>query len=205
MATGETRTVSPPKSVPSTPVQKKQGGGDAGTMELGLWANEQAVISSIILFFGGILGVAGMFEYWQYAAAAIPGSFVVFLMEWPRGTRSNGKRTVPRSFQTRLTVIVKNIRPLKNYYVRTVIMIIVSVPSCFLLPTILGGLCLIISSLIYLAAAINKEEWKPVQTSNRSKDAPDIVPPPPNPPPRNPASRQEFCVEVTGDSEKNRY
>lgn len=192
MATTETRLV--------PPALKKQPGrkSDAGTMELGLWANEQAVISSIILFFGGILGVAGMFDNWQFAAAVIPASFIVFLMEWPRGTRSNGKRTVQRSFQTRLTVVVKNIRPLKNYYVRTFIMLAVSVPSCFLLPTILGGACLAISSLIYLAAAINKEEWKPVQTSNRSKDDPDIAPPPSNPPPRKPVFRHdEFTVEVT--------
>lgn len=147
-----------------------------------------------------------MFDNWQFAAAVIPASFIVFLIEWPRGIRSDGKRTAQRSFQTRLTVVVKNIRPLKNYYVRTLIMLIVSVPSCFLLPTILGGLCLVISSLIYFAAAVNNEEWKPVLTSNRRKDDTDIVPPPPaNPPPRNLASRRESSLELSADFGESRY
>lgn len=153
--------------------------------EFGLWANEQAVTSIILLFFGGIVGVAGMFDKWQFAASVIPASFLLFLIEWPRGSRKNGKTTLPRRFQNRLSALVRNIAPLRNYYLRAIISIIVCVPSCFLLPTIIGGLCLFISGIIYLAAAINGEEWKPQQTTKIELTNPAFSPPH-SPPPRNP-------------------
>lgn len=167
-------------------IQEKRSAPKKVEKEFGLWANEQAVTSIILLFFGGIIGVGGMFENWQFAASVIPASFILFLIEWPRGHRRSGKTTAPRRCQNRLATVIRNVKPLRNYYLRAILFIIVCIPSCFLLPTIIGGLSLFISSVIYLAAAINGEEWKATQQSAKDELTNSFPPQPQSPPPRNP-------------------
>ncbi|KAK5608989.1 hypothetical protein CRENBAI_017681 [Crenichthys baileyi] len=42
-----------------------------GKIEWAMWANEQALASGLILLAGGIVGVAGQFRGWEFAAYAV--------------------------------------------------------------------------------------------------------------------------------------
>lgn len=104
-----------------------------------------------------------------------------------------------RCGQKYLTTVVKLFGPLtRNYYVRAVLHFLLSVPAGFLLATILGTVCLVIASVIYLLAAIRGEQWTPIES--KPKERPQvggtIKQPPTNPPPRPPVeARKKPSVE----------
>ncbi|KAM4018739.1 cytochrome b-245 light chain [Anomaloglossus baeobatrachus] len=159
-----------------------------GQIEWAMWANEQALASGLILLSGGIVAVAGQFKGWQFGAYAIAAGVLVTLLEYPRSRRKKGS-TMERCGQQCLTAVVKAFGPLtRNYYVRAVLHAGLAVPGGFILATILGTVCLGISSLIYLLAAICGEEWRPIepQAPPKLKVAETIKRPPENPPPRPP-------------------
>lgn len=167
-----------------------------GEIEWAMWANEQALLSAICMFMGGIIGVASFFNNWQFAAATIVTSVLVFLLEYPRSKRKKGN-TIERQFQHILVPGMDKCGFLtKNYFVRFVIHILFSVPTCFLLPTILGGMCLMISAIIYLVAAIKGEEWKPLyhkkEDTSKRVNLPPSLDAPSYPPPRVEAVRREL-------------
>ncbi|KAK2181611.1 hypothetical protein NP493_389g02011 [Ridgeia piscesae] len=137
-----------------------------GQIEWAMWANEQAIVGVVVLFLGGVVGVSGQFPNWQIAAYAITVALLVVLLEYPRPKRSHGT-TMERSL---------------------------SIPCCFILPTVVGAMCLIIAGLIYLVAAIKGEEWKPVE---HIKDVAIVTrsEPPSRPPPRQPVTRHYDTVQ----------
>lgn len=162
-----------------------------GKTEWSVWANEQAVVSSAVALLGGILAVAGQFKYWEFGAYAIAASVLVFILEYPRGKRQKG-RTVQRKFQHCLTLVVRCGGLLtRNYFVRFVLYLILSIGCCFHLSTLLGGMSFIITSALYLVAAIKGEEWIPVEREPDPTDTsgPSIIPEPRKPPPRLPPSQ----------------
>ncbi|XP_076470324.1 cytochrome b-245 light chain-like isoform X2 [Babylonia areolata] len=130
-----------------------------GKTEWSMWANEQALVSSAVALLGGLLAVAGQFKNWQFGVYAIVISLLVAVLEYPRGKRQKG-RTVERT---------------------------ISVACCFHLSTVLSGVCFIITSIIYMVAALKGEEWIPVEREKESS-GPNIIPEPKNPPPRRPPS-----------------
>ncbi|KAM8876807.1 cytochrome b-245 light chain [Synchiropus splendidus] len=157
-----------------------------GKIEWAMWANEQALASGLILLTGGIVGVAGQFRGWQFAAYAVAAGFFVCLLEYPRSKRSKGT-SVERSGQYCFTVCVKAFGPLtRNYYVRAFLHAAICVPGGFMLATVLGCVCLGIASLIYLAAAIRGEHWEPILPKKQETRKPieSIKQPPKDPPPR---------------------
>uniref|UniRef100_K1QBV5 Cytochrome b-245 light chain n=1 Tax=Magallana gigas TaxID=29159 RepID=K1QBV5_MAGGI len=107
-------------------------------IEWSMWANEQAIISSSVVLFGGIIGITGFFRAWEIGIYAVYPFLVVavlvFVIEYPRGKRAKGRTTERK----------------------------LCAPLCFILATIMGGLCLFVTSMIYLVAAFKGEQWSPV-------------------------------------------
>uniref|UniRef100_A0A2K6GD64 Cytochrome b-245 light chain n=1 Tax=Propithecus coquereli TaxID=379532 RepID=A0A2K6GD64_PROCO len=121
-----------------------------GQIEWAMWANEQALASGLILITGGIVATAGRFTQWYFGAYSIAAGVFVCLLEYPRGKRAKGS-TMERCGQRYMTAVVKLFGPLtRNYYVRALLHLALSVPAGFLLATILGTACLAIASGIYL-------------------------------------------------------
>uniref|UniRef100_V9L9A6 Cytochrome b-245 light chain n=1 Tax=Callorhinchus milii TaxID=7868 RepID=V9L9A6_CALMI len=163
-----------------------------GQIEWAMWANEQALAAGLILLIGGVVGVAGQFKHWEFAAYGVAAGVFIMLLEYPRGKRRKGT-TMERPGQRFLAAVVKLFGPLtRNYYVRAVLHACLAVPGGFILPTVLGTVSLGIASLIYLLAAIREEEWKPIlhQSSETSRVGKSIHQPPMNPPPRPPAEQR---------------
>uniref|UniRef100_A0A2K5YFS3 Cytochrome b-245 light chain n=1 Tax=Mandrillus leucophaeus TaxID=9568 RepID=A0A2K5YFS3_MANLE len=125
-----------------------------GQIEWAMWANEQALASGLILITGGIVATAGRFTQWYFGAYSIVAGVFVCLLEYPRGKRKKGS-TMERWGQKYMTSVVKLFGPLtRNYYVRAVLHLLLSVPAGFLLATILGTACLAIASGIYLLVSV---------------------------------------------------
>ncbi|KAK6185835.1 hypothetical protein SNE40_007981 [Patella caerulea] len=162
-----------------------------GKIEWAMWANEQALATSAVVVLGGIIAVAGQFKNWQFGVYGIVVGILVFILEYPRGERKNGK-CLERKFQRPLTKFVQCGGLLtRNYFVRFVLYLIFTVPCCFILPTLLGGMCFFITSAIYFTAAIKGEEWKPVlEDVTERKQGPTVIEPPRHPPPRHPPRQQ---------------
>ncbi|XP_028812480.1 cytochrome b-245 light chain [Denticeps clupeoides] len=168
-----------------------------GKIEWAMWANEQALAAGLIYLTGGIVGVAGQFRGWQFAAFGVAAGCFVCMLEYPRGKRSKGT-SVARTGQYCFTVCVKAFGPLtQNYYVRALLHAALSVPGGFMLATVLGCVCLGMASLIYLSAAIHGEHWEPILLTKEVKTAvgESIKEPPSNPPPRPPAELRRKRVE----------
>lgn len=162
-----------------------------------MWANEQALAAGLILLTGGIVGVAGQFRGWQFAAYAVAAGSFVCLLEYPRGKRSKGT-SVGRTGQHCFTICVKAFGPLtRNYYVRAFLHAALCVPGGFMLATVLGCVCLGIASLIYLGAAIRGEQWEPIlpRAPTPKPTAESIKSPPSNPPPRPPPETRRKRVD----------
>ncbi|KAK2848384.1 hypothetical protein Q7C36_010066 [Tachysurus vachellii] len=175
-----------------------------GKIEWAMWANEQALAAGLIYLTGGIVGVAGQFRDWQFAAYGIAAGVFVCLLEYPRSRRAKGT-SVERTGQYCFTVCVKAFGPLtRNYYVRAVLHVALSVPGGFMLATVLGCVCLGIAALIYLSAAIHGEHWEPIlpKAEPTKRVAPSIKQPPQNPPPRPPP---EMRRKRTDDLEAASY
>uniref|UniRef100_A0A8Q3WL27 Cytochrome b-245 light chain n=1 Tax=Homo sapiens TaxID=9606 RepID=A0A8Q3WL27_HUMAN len=140
-----------------------------GQIEWAMWANEQALASGLILITGGIVATAGRFTQWYFGAYSIVAGVFVCLLEYPRGKRKKGS-TMERWGQKYMTAVVKLFGPFtRNYYVRAVLHLLLSVPAGFLLATILGTACLAIASGIYLLKCLGTlgglpasvGEWRP--------------------------------------------
>ncbi|XP_038662383.1 cytochrome b-245 light chain isoform X1 [Scyliorhinus canicula] len=92
-----------------------------GQIEWAMWANEQALAAGLILLIGGVVGVAGQFKSWEFAAYGIAAGAFVILLEYPRGKRRKGT-TMERPGQRFLAAVVKLFGPLtRNYYVRAIL------------------------------------------------------------------------------------
>ncbi|XP_046543639.1 cytochrome b-245 light chain-like isoform X2 [Haliotis rubra] len=132
-----------------------------GKIEWSMWANEQALASSAVVVLGGIVTLAGKFKNYQFGIYGICVGVLVELLEYPRSKRQKG-RTLERR---------------------------ISVPCCFILPTLLGGMCFLITSAIYFVAALKGEEWKAAGLDTESpsqQPGPRVLQPPSHPPPRQP-------------------
>ncbi|XP_075879292.1 cytochrome b-245 light chain [Nelusetta ayraudi] len=178
-----------------------------GQIEWAMWANEQALASGLILLTGGIVGVAGQFRGWQFAAYAVAAGVLVCLLEYPRSKRSKGT-SLERPGQHCFTVVVKAFGPLtRNYYVRAFLHAAICVPGGFMLATVLGCVCLGLASIIYLVAAIRGEHWEPnlpKKEIRKPAAGVSIKNPPQNPPPRPPAeTRRKHLEELEGAAYDN--
>lgn len=153
-----------------------------------MWANENGVISCGVLFLGGLLAVASLADQshvrWEIGAYAMAISLFVLLMEYPRSKRAKGN-TRQRDMQHVATSFVAGMGFIgRNYYVRFVLYLLFSVPCVFNLGTITGGACLLITSIIYLRAAVSGESWQPCEKQVRREKTLSRARPPSMAPPR---------------------
>ena len=166
-----------------------------GQIEWAMWANEQAIASCSITLLGGIIGITGFFKGWEIGIYAIAAGIVIFVFEYPRGKRLNG-RTQERMCQKPFTRILSCCGPVsRNYFARFIMHLILCIPLCFMLATILGGISLFITSMIYLVAAFHGEEWKPVGIEELEETAKKDVKSfrqPKRPPPRAPPESNQL-------------
>ncbi|GAB1610158.1 cytochrome b-245 light chain-like [Argonauta hians] len=159
-----------------------------GQIEWAMWANEQAIASSLIILLGGIVGIVGFFKRWQLGIYGIVVGILIFLFEYPRSLRAKGKSS-PRKFQFPLTIVVNLFGPVSRvYYFRFVSYLMMCVPLVFILPTFLGGFCLLFTSILYFVAALKGEHWT---ADLPEKDTPTVASPGRastrrRPPPRRP-------------------
>ncbi|XP_014772336.1 cytochrome b-245 light chain isoform X1 [Octopus bimaculoides] len=160
-----------------------------GQIEWAMWANEQAIASSLITILGGIIGIVGFFKRWQFGIYGVAAGVFIFLFEYPRSLRAKGKSS-PRKCQFPFTVFVNLFGPLARiYYFRFVLYFLMCVPLVFILPTFLGGLCLLFTSTLYFVAALKGEHWQadlPQNDNTTTVDAPMTPVPQRRPPPRRP-------------------
>jgi len=177
-------------------------------IEWAMWANEQGVASAVILLVGGIIAVSGKLFLWPIGAYAIVMSMLIFIIEYPRGKRSKG-RTIQRSGQITFAKLVSCFGPLgRNYYVRFLFYLLACVPCVFLLSTVMGALCLLVTSLIYLKAAIANEKWIPCEVVVQNEGGKSIkrLRPPSMAPPRmkQTKSNEGMDHDHEGNSAENR-
>ncbi|PIK52764.1 putative cytochrome b-245 light chain-like [Apostichopus japonicus] len=154
-----------------------------GNQEWAMWANEHAFISGVVMIMGGITGTIG-FDGYQFAIYSIVAGLIVCLLEYARSCRRKGS-TVERRFQSFLQPVMMLGSPITtNYYVRFVLYLVLCIPCAFQLPTVIGGISLLIAALIYFKAALGGESWTTAKAPKRQKTLTDR--PPVNPPPRPP-------------------
>ncbi|XP_045192707.2 cytochrome b-245 light chain-like [Mercenaria mercenaria] len=138
-------------------------------IEWAMWANEQALTSCSVLLLGSAVDIAGMFNRWQFGIYGLIASLFILVIEWPRSKRKKGS-TVLRRFQRPFTLAVDKLGLLgRNYFIRFIAYLLMCIPCCFTLATLLGGVCLLCTGGIYFLAAIKGEEWAPAGLDEKSQ------------------------------------
>ncbi|XP_033112983.1 cytochrome b-245 light chain-like [Anneissia japonica] len=169
--------------------------GMTSQWEWAMWANEHAFVSGIILVMGGIVGSFD-FSGKEFAYYSIVAGVLVTFLEYPRGTRMNGK-VVPRRFQSKISPIVDALGPIsRSYFIRFVLYLLMSVPTVFCLPTIMSGVSLFFAAIMYFVAALGGEEWRPESVSSLARQKTLTQHAPMNPPPRPPQAKGERAAAV---------
>lgn len=167
-------------------------------MEYSFFANEQAFASALLLIAGGLIGVVPyynnfkgiqQFTVWQICAFSLVAGCVIFCIEYPRGKRRKGQ-SVERKHQHCFSVVLSHLGVFgRNYYIRFIFYLLTGVACVFHIASVLGGLCLVIASLVYLVAAVKGEAWQPVERAPEEGEGKRYVAEAPSqPPPRRPAA-----------------
>lgn len=152
------------------------------TIEWAMWANEHVLITGYCLAAFSILTIALQFALWQIGIYGLIISLFIILIEYPRSGRIV-KKSKARPFQQYPSFLVSKLGALtRNYFIRFIVYILLSLPCLFLISTITPAISLVIGAIIYGLAALFQEQWKPVEP----KVVEDAVPMPSRPPPREP-------------------
>jgi len=166
---------------------------EARCIQWAMWGNESTLLGASSLVAGGIIAIVGglveSFLYWlPVGIYGLVLGILITLVEYPRGKKSKGK-SVPREHQGGLTTMVDKIAFIKNYYARSVIYIIVSLPAGLIAPTLLGAVGTLAGAGIYFGAAAHGEKWEPIEEKPPTTNVPTAagrIQPPSQPPPRLP-------------------
>eukprot|EP00056_Hartaetosiga_gracilis_P002034 m.49981 g.49981 ORF g.49981 m.49981 type:complete len:218 (+) comp10879_c0_seq3:159-812(+) len=159
-----------------------------------LLANELGVYGGLLALVGGILALGSDFERIEFAYFSLGVSLPILIVEWPRSRRPKG-RTLPRFKQEYFAPIVRVLGPVaQNYFSRFVIWLALSIPMYLCLPTLLAGVCLTLSALIYLLAALKGERWLEMSAPSQPKlkTGAKMVAAPTRAPPRRPTDVNNF-------------
>ncbi|XP_052230716.1 cytochrome b-245 light chain-like isoform X2 [Dreissena polymorpha] len=143
-----------------------------------------SLLFTSVLLAGSAISIAGMFKYWQIGIYGAIISLLIAALEWPRSKRKKGS-TVERRFQRPFAQFVNKLGVLgRNYFFRFLVYLLLCVPCCFTLATLLGGICMILTGAIYFIAAIKGEEWMASGQDTSDQKAVNTIQPPKKPPPR---------------------
>lgn len=171
---------------------------EKGRIEWHMWANTLAVFGASVMVLGGLLGSTLATERkdsvppietrsWLFYYAIIAGA-VLFVMEWSRGARKQG-RTMARSYQEYITPgLVKLGFLWTNLYIRGMLHIGISIALFLELPTIIAGLVMLVAGLVYVKAGFKGEQWKPLVARARREQKGQVIKAPTAAPPRRPES-----------------
>jgi hypothetical protein len=160
------------------------------TIEWAMWANEHVLLTGYVLAIFNILTIILRFALWQIAVYGLILALLIILIEYPRSGRIV-KKSKARPLQQYPSILLTRLGAFtRNYFIRFVVYILLSLPCLFLISTIAPAISLIIGAGAYGLAALYQEQWKPVEP----KAADDAVPMPTRPPPREPLYR------VTGEA-----
>ncbi|CAF1041015.1 unnamed protein product [Rotaria sordida] len=152
------------------------------TIEWAMWANEHVLLTGYVLAIFSILTIIFQFSLWQIAIYGLILALFIILIEYPRSGRIV-KKSKARPLQQYPSVLLTKLGPLtRNYFIRFVIYILLSLPCLFLISTISPAISLIIGAGAYGLAALRQEQWKPVEPTTIN----GTVPMPTRPPPRAP-------------------
>ncbi|XP_066917016.1 cytochrome b-245 light chain-like [Clytia hemisphaerica] len=178
-------------------------------IEWAMWANENAVIACATLFVGGLLAVCSLADVehvrWEVGAYGMAIALIIFFLEYPRGKRTRGN-TRQRSMQHIPTNFVASMGFFgRNYFVRFILYFLCAVPTVFNLGTVTGGISLLITSIIYLRAAISGESWQPCEKQVTREKTLTRARPPSMAPPRMAANAKKNAAYAPGDDENENY
>ncbi|CAF4609827.1 unnamed protein product [Rotaria socialis] len=152
----------------------------ASTIEWAMWANEHVLLTGYILGTFSILTIILQFSLWPIGIYGLILAVFIIIIEYPRSGRIV-KKSKPRPLQKYPSVLLTKLGPLtRNYFIRFVLYILLSLPCLFLISTITPAISLFIGAGAYGLAALYQEQWKPVEP----KTTDDAVPMPTRPPPR---------------------
>ena len=139
-------------------------------ISFGIWANTQAFVASFALLGGAILASSftqtsntELYKIGSYVKYVnIPIAIFIMLVEYPRGAKKSGGRVDERLFQSYIAPIHYFFRFLtRNYFLRSIVYILLSAPSQFSLSTTMAGFMLFTSGAFYFVAALYDESWIP--------------------------------------------
>lgn len=152
------------------------------TIEWAMWANEHVLFTGVTFVVFSVLTLIYQFKLWQIGIYGLTLGLFIIVFEYPRSGRIVKKSRPRRGQQYPARLLVK-LGPFgRNYFIRFVAYILLSVPCLFLISTISSALSLVIGAFAYGLAALYQEQWIPVE----SKMEQDSVPMPTRPPPRAP-------------------
>ena len=174
-------------------------------VSFGIWANMQAFVASFSLLGTALIACSFdqtsntvLYQIGRYIKYVnIPIALFVMLLEYPRGSKKGGGRIEERPFQSYIAPVHYSFRFLtRNYFLRSIVYIVLATPSQFSLSTTMSGFMLAISAIFYFVAAVYDECWVPPTLSwgrdSKKKDKEetgagmDMMEAPQEPPPRMP-------------------
>ena len=152
------------------------------TIEWAMWANEHVLFTGYTMAIFSILTIIYQFPLWQIAVYGLILSVVIILFEYPRSGRVV-KKSRSRPLQQYPSVLISKMGPVgRNYFIRFVGYILLSLPCLFLISTIAPALSLVLGAIVYGIAALYQEQWIPVEPKAKEEE----IPMPTRPPPRAP-------------------
>jgi cytochrome b-245, alpha polypeptide len=148
-------------------------------IEWAMWANEHTLFTGYFLAIFSILTIIYQFKLWPIGIYSLLLSITIIIFEYPRSGRIV-KTSRSRRFQEYPSALIVKLGPLaRNYFVRFVVYILLSIPCIFLISTIAPALSLMIGACVYGLAALYKEQWIPVdrKTQHKTTEFPNRPPP----------------------------
>lgn len=171
----------------STTVQLKPE-APASTIEWAMWANEHVLITGYCLAMFSILTIVLRFSLWYIGIYGLVLALFIILVEYPRSGRVV-KKSKARKFQEYPAALVSRLGPItRNYFVRFILYLLLSLPCLFLIATITPAISLVLGACIYGLAGLYHEGWKPVEPKIQET----AVAMPSRPPPREPIYGSNF-------------
>ena len=158
------------------------------TIEWAMWANEHVLFTGYTLAIFSIITLIYQFSLWQIGIYGLLLSIFLIVLEYPRSGRLV-KKSRSRPLQNYPSVLLIKMGPFaRNYFIRFVAYILLSLPCLFLVGTVAPALSLVIGAIAYGLAALYQEQWIPVDSKKEEQGIPMPTRPPPRAPVYSPAS-----------------
>ncbi|RNA39442.1 Cytochrome b-245 light chain [Brachionus plicatilis] len=158
-----------------------------------LWsffANQHGIITAPLLFIGGLLAIIGRYFWWPVGIYTLVLSFLVFVFEYPKSGRPPSSRNLTqtnhsRPYQQFLANLLSKLGCFYvNYLPRSIMYFVLGIPCLLSLSTILPGINLLITAILYLIGFFKKECWVKIEQKEEMYRRITVLQAPERPPPR---------------------